>query len=71
MTRLYLLIGGLSLIITLAGALWWSIDRNATDRARTDGLQSTIETRERMDNADTGSGNASDDADWLRERGSR
>jgi len=42
MTRLYFLIGGLSLIITLAGALWWSIDRNATDRARTDGLQSTI-----------------------------
>jgi len=70
-TRLYLLIGGLSLIITLAGALWWSIDRNATNRARTDTMQDHISTRDRMDNADTGNGNAADDADWLRQRGSR
>ena len=71
MTRLYLLIGGLSALMIALATVWFLGGQAATDRARDKANRDHITTRERIDNADTGTGNVADDSDWLRERGSR
>ena len=69
--RLYLLIAGLAAIPIALVAVWFLGGQAATDRAIDKANRDHITTRERIDNADTGTGNVADDSDWLRERGSR
>ena len=71
MTRLYSAFIGGGVVLLIVGAIYALGWDAGDDEAKLDTLRSEAETRERMDHADTGSGDPVRDAEWLRERGRR
>ena len=65
MTRLYVFAGVVVATLALVGGLWLALNHIGNLRAENEALRGNIETRERLDNADTSQGDAGDDRAWL------
>jgi hypothetical protein len=67
--RLYLIAGAALATLALLGGLHLALGHISAQRAEIEALERAADTMERIRNADTSSGNADADRDWLRERG--
>ena len=70
-TRAGRFVTGAALAVSVVMAAWIAGKREGRQKARSDGLEVYVKTRQEMDNADISSGDAAADDLWLRNRSKR
>lgn len=66
--RLWTIASGAAAALAAAAGLWALVSYNARVEQENEDLRRQIETWERINGADIGTGDADDDLRWLRER---
>lgn len=69
MGRLYLIGGGVAVVVAAAIGAWWLIDSRARLAVQVETQDAHIEAWERVNDADVGNADPGDDREWLQSRG--